>query len=122
RRVPAPRVFARSDRTDVRRLGALLPLRDVVLHPLVLLEVAVALAGDRAEVHEHVGAAVLRSDEAEALLAAEPLHGSSCHVHSLLSLPSGPLLPPVVRRPRQPGEETARSDPRSVPSPGTVAG
>jgi len=35
------------------------------------------------DVHEHVLAAVLRLNEAEALVAVEPLHCSSCHVDCL---------------------------------------
>ncbi len=33
-------------------------------------------AFDRADVHEHILAAIIRLDEAEAFLAVEPLHGS----------------------------------------------
>src|SRR4249920_330569 len=72
------------DGANVRGLRALLALGHVVLHLLVLLQVAETLTGDRAEMHEHVGGTVVRSDESEALLGAEPLHGSDCHVRSLL--------------------------------------
>src|SRR5919204_6845052 len=68
-----------SDGSDVRGLRALLALPQVVLDLLGLIEVAVPISGDRAEVHEHICAAVVRSDEAETLLRAEPLHGSCCH-------------------------------------------
>src|SRR6266536_3892596 len=86
RLAPGPRGTSEDalDGANVRGLGALLPLAHVVLDPLVLVEVTVPVAADRAEMHEHVGGAVLWSDEAEALLRAEPLHGSSCHVRSLL--------------------------------------
>src|SRR5687767_12437013 len=67
------------DGPDVGGLRPLLPLAHVELDLLVLLEVAVALARDRAEVHENVGAAVVGSDEAEALLRAEPLDGTGGH-------------------------------------------
>src|SRR4029453_17468198 len=77
----------------VRRLGALRALRHVELDLLVLLQVLVALAGDRAEVHEHVGAVRL-GDEAEALLGAEPLHGSSCHCNSSFRGLNGPACCP----------------------------
>ena len=73
-----------SDGSDVCGLRALLPCSHVVLDPLVLLEVAVTLSGDRAEMNEHIRAAIFRSDEAEPLLGAEPLHGTCCHVRSLL--------------------------------------
>src|SRR4051794_7895559 len=68
------------ERADVLRLRALLALRDVELHALVLLQRLVALPLDRAEVAEDVGAAVVLRDEAEALLRVEPLHCSLCHV------------------------------------------
>ena len=34
---------------------------------------------DSADVHEHIGAAIARRDETEALLAVEPLHSTSRH-------------------------------------------
>src|SRR5438874_5707995 len=57
------------DRPNVGGLRALLALGNVELDLLVLLQVPVPRASDRAEVHEHVGAAVVLGDEAEALLA-----------------------------------------------------
>jgi hypothetical protein len=36
-------------------------------------------AFNRADMHEHVLAAIVRLNEAESFLAVEPLHGSSCH-------------------------------------------
>ena len=89
------RSFDGSDRANVRCLRTLLALREVVLHLLVLVQIAVPLAGDGAEVYEHVGAAVLRSDEAETLLGAEPLHGSCCHCGFPLSFAVGACLLPV---------------------------
>src|SRR6266508_3114970 len=86
RGAPGPHVVRfELDGAYVRGLRALLALGHVVLDLLVLLQVAETLTGDRAEMHEHVGGTVVRSDEAEALLGAEPLHGSDCHVRSLLS-------------------------------------
>src|SRR5215510_4567844 len=64
--------------SDVFRLGSLLALGDVEFDLLPFLEAAVAAAGDRAEVHEHVRAALDR-DEAVALVAVEPLHGALRH-------------------------------------------
>src|SRR5215217_9220262 len=84
------------DGANVRGLRALLALGHVVLDLLVLLQIAETLTGDRAEMHEHVGGAVVRSDEAEALLGAEPLHGSDCHVRSLLSFAVGAWLLPFT--------------------------
>src|SRR5664279_4595960 len=72
-----------SGDADVRRLGSLGALTDRVGDLLVLLEGAVAGAGDRREMDEHVGAATVRRDEAEALLGVEPFGcgssgGTSC--------------------------------------------
>src|SRR3954451_23272871 len=69
-----------SDRADVLRLRALLALRDVELDALRLVQRAVAAAGDGREVAEHVGAAAVLLDEAEALLRVEPLHCALGHV------------------------------------------
>src|SRR6266581_4022770 len=73
---------------DVFRLGSLLALGDVELDLLPFLQAAVAAAGDRAEVHEHVRA-VLDRDEAVAFVAVEPLHGALRHV-DLLSVDAAP--------------------------------
>src|SRR2546430_6075337 len=70
---------ASGDDPDVFRLGSLLALGDVELDLLSFFQAAVATAGDRAEVHEHVRAALDR-DEAVALVAVEPLHGALCHL------------------------------------------
>ncbi len=56
-----------GDRLDVAGLRALLALGHVELDLLVLVEIPVADAGDRAEVHEDVRATVVLGDEAEAL-------------------------------------------------------
>ena len=58
---------ASADDPDVLRLGFLLALCDVELDLLPLLEVAVAVTGDRAEMHEHIRTA-LHDDEAAALI------------------------------------------------------
>src|SRR4249920_1751030 len=68
---------------DVFRLGSLLALGDVELDLLSFLQAAVAAAGDRAEVHEHVRGALDR-DEAVAFVAVEPLHGALCHLDLLV--------------------------------------
>src|SRR5215831_12429927 len=67
---------------DVFRLGSLLALGDVELDLLPFLQAAVAAAGDRAEVHEHVRAPLDR-DEAVALVAVEPLHSALRHLDLL---------------------------------------
>src|SRR6266516_897665 len=58
-------------------------LGDVELDLLPFLQAAVAAAGDRAEVHEHVRAALDR-DEAVAFVAVEPLHGALRHLDLLV--------------------------------------
>src|SRR5207244_12163168 len=71
-----------ADDLDVFRLGSFLALGDVELDLLPFLQAAVAAAGDRAEVHEHV-LATLDLDEAVALLAVEPLHRALRHLDLL---------------------------------------
>src|SRR5690606_39654624 len=50
------------------------------------LQAAESLRVDRRIVHEHVGAAVLGSDEAESLGVVEPLHGAVLHIAADLVL------------------------------------
>src|SRR4051812_24082017 len=73
----------RLDRLNVRRVGPLGPILGVVADLRALRERLEAVPGDAAVVHEQVLALVVGRDEAEALVVAEPLHGSSSH----LSLP-----------------------------------
>src|SRR5215218_1060636 len=67
------------DDPDVRRLGALGGLTQLVLDLRTLRERAEAVTRDTREVHERVLPAVVGGDEPEALLVAEPLHDTSCH-------------------------------------------
>src|SRR3954467_1593877 len=67
------------ERLDVRRVRALGPVLGVVADLRALSERLEAAAGDAGVVHEQVLALVVGRDEAEALLVAEPLHGSGCH-------------------------------------------
>src|SRR2546421_9601894 len=60
-----------------RTLGALL---GVVAHLRAFGQRLEAAALDRVVVHEQVLAGVIRSDESEALVVAEPLHGSCGHL------------------------------------------
>src|SRR4051812_46357671 len=76
----------RSDGTNVLRLRTLGALRDVELDLLVLVEGLVAPRLDCRVVNEDVIAAVLLSDEAEALLGVEPLDGALSHAGVLLLL------------------------------------
>src|SRR5262249_22177535 len=55
-----------------------------VLDPLILLEGAEAVHLDGGVVDEDVGRAVVRGDEAVALVRVEPLHGALRHVLLLL--------------------------------------
>jgi hypothetical protein len=66
----------RSDDADVRRLQALLALRDLERDPLALAQALEALATDLLEVREEVLAARLSRNEAEGLAVVEPLDGS----------------------------------------------
>src|SRR5579859_607013 len=68
---------------DVFCLGSLLALSDVELDLLPFLQAAVAATGDRAEMHEHVRAALDR-DEAITLFAVEPLHSALRHLDLLV--------------------------------------
>src|SRR4029078_5540978 len=61
------------------RLGALRALGDFVADALAFLQAAEALGCDRGIMHEHIGAAVFRCDETEALRVVEPLHGAVLH-------------------------------------------
>src|SRR5215831_5711573 len=101
---------------DVFRLGSLLALGDVELDLLPFLQAAVAAAGDRAEVHEHVRVTV-DSDEAVALVAVEPLHSALRHI-DLLAVDAAPpvtvcgpalarLLPLACHGPRWASQWTA---------------
>src|SRR5688572_1884239 len=78
--------LALVDDADVLGLRALRAVGDLKLDLVVLLQVPVAGAGDRAEVDEDVGTGFLR-DEPEALVAVEPLDGAGSHGHSLHSWP-----------------------------------
>src|SRR5262249_60201536 len=72
-----------ADHLDVLRLRSLLALGDVELDLLPFLQAAVATAGDRAGVHEHVFT-TLDSDEAVAPVAVEPLHSALRHLDLLV--------------------------------------
>src|SRR3712207_6817158 len=78
-----------SDGANLLRLRPLLALSDLELHPLVLLQRAVAAGLDGREVDEHVSTPAVDGDEAEALVCVEPLHGSLRHAElSLLKTPA----------------------------------
>src|SRR4051812_42114130 len=83
-RAPAAEYASASGENDVLGRRALLALRDVEGHLLAFEQLAEALGGDVRVVGEHVGAATVLLDEAEALFRVEPLHGTSSHVISPL--------------------------------------
>src|SRR5918996_3703309 len=95
---------------DVRGLGALGALRDLVLDLRALGERPEALALDAAEVDEDVLRAVVRGDEPVPLLVAEPLDGSGCHA----------ISPPSADQ-EQVREAVRHSGTRSCVVGGTVA-
>src|SRR5215216_4409244 len=71
----------RLDEADVHRLRSLVADLFLVLHLGVLGEALEALAVDARVVHEEVPVALVRRDEAVALLVVEPLDGSGRHVN-----------------------------------------
>src|SRR5213592_535420 len=84
RRISAPATScrarcARSDGRDVGGLRALVAGLGVVGHLGAFGERPIALAHDALVMDEEVLAGLVRRDESEPLLVAEPLHGSSCH-------------------------------------------
>src|SRR2546429_7150970 len=68
------------DGCDSYRLGPFSSLRNLELNTLVFLERTVAAALDLGVVDEEVLRAVVRGDEAEALVTVEPFHSSLCHL------------------------------------------
>src|SRR5690348_6474670 len=68
------------DELDVYGLGSLVAGLGVIGDLRTLGERLVAVADDAGVVHEEILARIVGRDEAEALLVAEPLHGSGCHV------------------------------------------
>src|SRR3989442_289761 len=79
------RPMSRSNRTDVGRGRALLPLNDVELHALTFREALEPRHADRGVMDEDVFRAVVRSDETEPLRVVEPLDLAPGHRSSPLS-------------------------------------
>src|SRR3954471_7579869 len=71
--------LGKLDDPNVGRLGTLLALTQVELHLRTFSERAESISGDPGEVDERVLPPVIRGDEPEALLVAEPLHDACCH-------------------------------------------
>src|SRR3954447_25267900 len=119
----------------VRRLGALTGLAQLVLDLRALRERAETVTRDTRKVHKGVLPSVIRSDEPEALLVAEPLHDTSCHKQHLLTLtllcarwccralPSRMLKPPDGRADRWfiPGPRRGSTGGRRRPAAGVCA-
>src|SRR5688572_28571644 len=76
----------RLDGGYVHRLRALRPILGFVRDPCVLLERLEAAPLDTGVMDEEIAAALVRRDEAEALLVVEPLDGSGSHALKHLSL------------------------------------
>lgn len=93
------------DSANLNRLGALLALLNLELHPLSFVQGAVSRHLDLRLVDEEVLGAVIGDDEPEPLIAVEPLHNSCTHCSSHFGF----------TRQRQPeSEEASRDPPRRV--------
>jgi len=68
------------DGSDSYCLGAFASLLNLELNALVFLERAIAASLDLGVVDEEVLRAIVRGDEAEALVTVEPFHSSLCHL------------------------------------------
>src|SRR5215210_616621 len=106
--VRGPSRALRSEGSDVDGLRALVALLGFVLDARALGERAVAVRLDARVVHEEVLRALVRRDEAEALLVAEPLHGACCHLSSSWSTgPGAGLMRRQTTRSHRPCETFA---------------
>src|SRR5437667_12819267 len=76
--------LGRDDDADGACLRSLRTLLNFVLHFRPFGEALVPLAADRAVMDEDVLASIVLRDEAVALVVAEPLHGSGCHIYTSL--------------------------------------
>ena len=72
----------RLERLDLRRghFARALIFLELEAHALTFVEASEACALNGRDVNEHICAAGLRLDEAEALLLVEPLYGAGSHV------------------------------------------
>src|SRR5262245_3396253 len=78
--VSGPRSIYGLDRGDVDGRGALRALLGVIRDARALGEGAESVTGDAGEMDEEVLAGLVGRDEPEALVVAEPLHGTGRHV------------------------------------------
>ena len=68
-----------ADNVEVRGLGALLALLDIVFDLRALIESAETLGLDCGVVNENICGLIVSLDEAEALVSVEPLDSTCCH-------------------------------------------
>src|SRR5664279_3157772 len=128
---PAVVVDVVSGCADPGSLWTLRGLLDLKIDPLALLERLVARTADRGVVDEDVARAVIRGDEAVALLRVEPLHSSLRHACSPRALsadksagwntpvasPTGGMRFTPFDVSRTSGEEQQRANPTASPIP-----
>jgi hypothetical protein len=74
-----------------RGLAGAAVLLDLVAHLLAFLQITQAGALDGADMNENVRSAIIRLDEAKALLTVEPFHSSVSHVTLQAKLEEGPI-------------------------------
>src|SRR5687767_11681634 len=79
-RASGPRCIGALERRDVDRRRALRALLGVIRDAGALREGAEAVTRDAGEMDEEVLAGLVGRDEPEALVVAEPLHGTGRHV------------------------------------------
>src|SRR5207248_3325189 len=91
---------------DVHRFGPFGALFRLVGDLDPLRKRAVAVTRDAGEMDEQVTPAIVGRDEAEALVVAEPLDGTRCHLLPLLLLSVAPVAPW-----RRPTREPYQGDP-----------
>src|SRR5262249_49224290 len=77
---------ALTQHADVGGLRTLPASGLLVLYLVTLVECLVAVALNRAVVHEQILATLLRRNEPVPFLRAEPLHGTNCHTFHLFAL------------------------------------
>src|SRR5579875_1903325 len=100
-------------------LPALWPLLSLEVHLLALGQFAIAGTVDGGEVGEHIGAAVVRCDETEALRRVEPFHCPKGHV---ATSPSGNHASVTCRTPREASKARGQHDQgRAQQQPTTMA-
>src|SRR5436305_12625396 len=108
------------DLLDVDGLGALVAHLLFVGDLRALGEAPIAVADDARVVNEQVSAALIGRDEAEALVVAEPLHGSGGHMQPVLHgsfvlRPRRKAQPSDLATGTSPSPGLSRPDERNLP-------